>query len=56
MNSNLIRLLETKLDVRKRFFTQKVVGHWHRLSGEGVTAPSLLEFNKHLDDALRDVV
>lgn len=43
-------------DIRKRFFTQMVVGHWNSLSREAVTAPSLLNFQEHLDNALRLVV
>ncbi|GAB0204784.1 hypothetical protein GRJ2_002944000 [Grus japonensis] len=41
-----------RLAIRKRFFTEKVVGHWNRLPREVVTAPSLTEFKKHLDNAL----
>lgn len=42
-----------RLGGRKRFFSERVVGHWKRLPGELVTAPSLLEFKKHSDNALR---
>jgi len=34
----------------------RVVGHWNRLPREVATAPSLLEFKEHLDDALRPMV
>ncbi|KFQ89816.1 hypothetical protein N337_07850, partial [Phoenicopterus ruber ruber] len=40
-----------RLDIRKRFFTEMVVGHWNMVPSEVVTAPSLSEFKEHLDDA-----
>ncbi|KAJ7405723.1 hypothetical protein WISP_138235 [Willisornis vidua] len=42
-----------KLDIRKSFFTQRVVGHWNRLPRAVIIAPSLPEFKKCLDDTLR---
>ena len=42
-----------RLGVRERFCTQRVVGHWDRLPRAVVTALSLPEFKKHLDNALR---
>lgn len=39
-----------RLDTRKRFFPEKVVGY--RLYREVVTATSLSEFKKHLENAL----
>ncbi|KFO64075.1 hypothetical protein N302_15537, partial [Corvus brachyrhynchos] len=45
-----------RLDIRKRFFTQRVVGHWNRLPMEVVTAPSLTEFKKCLGNTLGHMV
>ena len=44
------------MDIRKRFFTQRVVEHWNRLLREVVTAPSLTELREHLDNTLRHMV
>ena len=38
-----------RLDIRRKFFTQKVVMHWNRLSKEVVDAPSLEAFKARLD-------
>jgi len=45
-----------RMDIRKRFFTETVTGHWDRFPREVVTAPNLLEFKKCLDNALRHMV
>ena len=45
-----------RLDIRKRFFTKRVAGHWNRLPRAVVMAPSLPEFKKHLDNTLRYMV
>jgi len=38
-----------RLDVRKKFFTSKVVRHWKMLSREAVDAPSLEAFKARLN-------
>jgi len=45
-----------RLDIRKTFFTIRVVKHWHRLPREVVDAPSLETFKVRLDGALSTVV
>ena len=41
-----------RLDIRRKFFTQRVVTHWNRLPKEAVDAPSLEAFKARLDVAL----
>ena len=45
-----------RLDIRKKFFTQRVVTHWNRLPKEVVYAPSLEAFKARLDVALGSLV
>lgn len=45
-----------RLDIRRRIFTEKVVGNWKKLPREGGTAPSLEEFKKHLVNKLSHMV
>ena len=44
------------LDIRRKFFTQRVVTHWNRLPKEVVDAPSLEAFKARLDVALGSLV
>ena len=45
-----------RLDIRKKFFTLRVVKHWHRLPREAVAAPSLEVSKARLDGALSNLV
>ena len=44
------------LDVRKKFFTVRVVRHWNRLPREVMDAPSLEVFEARMDGALSNLV
>jgi len=45
-----------RLDIRKKFFTIRVVRHWGRLPREAVDAPSVEVFKARLDGALSKLV
>ena len=45
-----------RLDIRRKFSTQRVVTHWNRLPKEAVDAPSLEAFKARLDVALGSLV
>ena len=44
------------MDIRRKFFTQRVVRHQNRLPKEVVDAPSLQAFKARLDVALGSLV
>jgi len=44
------------LDIRRKFFSQRVVMHWNGLPKEAVDAPSLEAFKARLDVALGSLV
>jgi len=45
-----------RLDIRKKFFTMRVVRPWHELPREAVAAPSLEVFKAKLDGDLSNLV
>jgi len=57
-NQKVCKLKEGRfrLDIGKKFFTMRVVRHWHRLPRETVAAPSLAVLKARLDGPLSNLV
>jgi len=55
-NASKLKEGRFRLDIRKKFFTMRVVRHWHRLPREAVAAPSMAVCKARLDGALSNLV
>ena len=55
--SNSFKLKEGRFrfNIRSKFFTQRVMRHWNRLSREALDSPSLELFKARLDVALSNL-
>ena len=55
-NGLKLRQGRSRLDIRRKFFIQRLVTHWNKLPKEAVNAPSLETFKARLDVALGNLV
>jgi len=51
-NGHKLKHRKFRLNMRKNFFTLKVMEHWNRMLREFVESPSLEVFQTHLDVVL----
>jgi len=58
MRGNDLRLCQGRfsLDIRKKFFIERVAKHWNRLPREVFVSPFLEVFKRRVDVALMDMV
>ncbi|KFW09814.1 hypothetical protein N326_02513, partial [Eurypyga helias] len=55
-NGFKLKVGRLRLNIRKKFFPERMVRHWNRLPRDVVDAPSLEVFKARLDEALSNLV
>ena len=54
-NGSKLHKRRFRLDIRKYFFTERVIKHWNRVPREVLNVPSLLVLKRYLDNALNNI-